>query len=294
MKYPRISILFLVFALIIAGILPNTCHAAPEDHPAMISSGLLEKALLYVETHKFGGKEGDSSKILLRLEARDVHTLYEVAQAMNSSKIKDEMLASIQIWDSLANSGHLLSQVALGFAFAENDKKRAIKYFIHAGEKGPHQVSLFNAGRLLAEPEIGDYVKSLAYMRAAYDMGKTHPKLSTAHMVETSKIGYERLSEEITDIVVESMTRKGGMISIKHIGEMFLYANLNDFPLPKTRPLKDWHKIMRAMLFNEFEDAHIDFGMFAETHENELSDLQKTIIKALQNYCMAAAMNNEL
>lgn len=293
MKYPRISTIVLLFALLL-GILPTYTHADVEDFPALVPSGLLQKAINYVQIHNYGGKEGDPAKILLQLEARDVHTLYEVAKAMNTSKIKADMLASIDIWHSLGNSGHILSQVALGFAFAENDKPRAISYFVHAGEKGPHQVALFNAGRLLAEPDVADYVKSLAYMRAAYQMKTSHPEKSTVHMVETSKVGYERLSEEVRDLILESMSQAGSVLDINTIANMFEYADLNGFPRVKTQAIRDWHSCMRAMKFNEFEQAQKHFAKFAETFKTEISELQNAIVQALMQYCVAAGAIDEL
>eukprot|EP00531_Pseudo-nitzschia_arenysensis_P002474 CAMPEP_0116135432 /NCGR_PEP_ID=MMETSP0329-20121206/11186_1 /TAXON_ID=697910 /ORGANISM="Pseudo-nitzschia arenysensis, Strain B593" /LENGTH=299 /DNA_ID=CAMNT_0003630229 /DNA_START=59 /DNA_END=958 /DNA_ORIENTATION=- len=296
--YPRIStasIVILLFALLL-GILPTYTLAATavEDSPALVPTALLQKAITYVQEHNYGGKEDDSSKILSQLEARDVRTLYEVAKTMNTSKTKATMLASIDIWMALGHSGHILSQVALGFAFAENDKPRAIEYFKAAGEKGSHQVALFNAGRLMAEPEIGDYIKSLAYIRAAYQIQDLRPEKSTAHMVETSKVAYERLSEEYTDLIFESMTQSGSMLEIQTIADMFPYADLNGFPKVKTQAIRDWHTCMRAMQFNEFELAQKNFQKFADNFKTEMSELQSTILQALLQYCVAAAAIDEL
>jgi len=294
MKYPRISTIVFIFALLL-GILTSITHSASvEDQPALVPSGLLQKAINYVKDHNFGGKEDDSSKILKQLEARDVHTLYEVAKAMNTSKDQATRLSSIDIWDALGHSGHILSQVALGFAFAEADKQRAIMYFVSAGEKGPHQVALFNAGRLLAEPEIADYTKSLAYMRAAYQMETTNPEKSTVHMVETSRIGYERLSEEFTDIIQESLESAGSMLSMQTMADMFNYADLGGFPRAKTQAMRDWHDAMRALQFNEFEMAQRKFNKFVENFSTEISDLQHAIIQALLQYSVAAAAVDEL
>ena len=292
MNYRHTSILLVLFSLLLGVLQIPSCHArkeSVEETPAQVSIDVLQKALIYVKDHNYG-----NAKTLKSLEDRDVHTLYEVAKAMNGSKVNAEMLASIEVWDALAEGGHTLSQVALGFAYSENDKAKAIAYFVAAGESGPHQAALFNAGRLLADPEIGDYVKSLAYMRAAYQMGENHPHHSTAHMVETSKVGYERLSEEFIDVINEAISKKGSMLSIQHIADMFLYANLNNFPPAKTRSLRDWGKAMRAMQFNEFELAYVEFGLFEETYEDKTTDLQKTIITALKKYCEAAAVDQEL
>merc|ERR1712224_39219 len=101
------------------------------------------------------------------------------------------------------------------------------------GGDPPHQAALYNAGRLLSDPEIENFVKALAYLRAAYNLSESHPEYSTTRLTEISKIAYERLSEQLVTFVVENLTKKGSMLSIQQAVDMFLYADLNNYPQPK-------------------------------------------------------------
>ena len=294
MKFRRSysSNLFLLFSFLLLGILQiSSIHA--EDNP-QVPIDILQKALRYVQDHDFGGSNGNSAKVLELLESGHVDTLYEVAKSMNTMKDQDEKLASIEIWDALAEGGHTLSQVALGFAYAEADKRKAITYFVAAAEGSPpHQGAMYNAGRLLADPDVGDYVKSLAYLQGAWNMGNTRPQYSTTHMVETSKVAYERLSEQLVDIINEKMS-EGGMISIEHIANMFGYAKLDQWPPSRGKEVREYSKAMRSMHFSEWEIGVVEFGNFEEKYRDNMSELQKTIVNALKVYCQTAGGKDEL
>jgi len=288
------SILFLLFSFLLLGILQIPGSCAEEEKP-QVPIDILQKALRYVTDHKYGGSDADAALVVERLQAGHVDTLYEVAKSMNTMKNEDEKLASIEIWDALAEGGHTLSQVALGFAYAEVDKFKAIPYFVAAAESSPpHQVAMYNAGRLMADPEYGDYIKSLAYLQGAWNMGNTRPQYSTTHMVETSKVAYERLSEQLVDIINEKVSEKGGMISIEHIANMFLYADLGHWPPNRGKEVREYSKATRSLHFNEWELAAIEFGKFEEKYRSQMSELQKTIVRVLQIYCQAAAGSDEL
>ena len=262
-----------------------------EEQSAKVPFSVLQKAIRYATEHQYKADDMDTVQVLMRLESGDVHTLYKVAQAMNEMKNKDDILASIEIWHALADGddGHILSQVALGFAYSENDKATAITYFVEAGEKGPHQAALFNAGRLLADPEIEDFVKALAYLRAAYSLGATHPNYSTTHLVETSRVAYERLSENLVALISQSVSTKGSMLSIQQIADMFLYADLNDFPTNGSKEEKNWARAMRSLQSKEWETAHIEFGKLEKHSEEKLSILQKALLQVLKQYCKSVS-----
>jgi hypothetical protein len=105
----------------------------------------LQKAIQYVTQTVSDGKE--RLRILQDLDKGNVHTLYTLAKELNQNDNPDDTITSMELWHALADTGdHILSQVALGFAYAENDPSRAIVYFVEAGENGPHQSALYNAG----------------------------------------------------------------------------------------------------------------------------------------------------
>ena len=300
MQYrPTPVVLLLLFSFLTMGILAiPTAHARQEEQlSAGVPIDVLQKAMRYVKQHNYGDSEGNASQVLQRLESGDIHSLYKVAQAMNEMNNKDDRLASIEIWHALADvgtdggggGGHLLSQVALGFAYSENDKATAVTYFVHAGEAGPHQAALFNAGRLLADPELEDFVKALAYLRGAYSVAETHPKYSTAHVTEASKVAYERLSEQLMTLVIESTSAKGSILSIQMVADMFLYANLNDFPMDKSKEEKNWGRAMQSLQAQKWEMALMEFEKLEKNSKDKLSTLQIALLHILKQYCKSAS-----
>lgn len=251
---------------------------------------VLQKAIRYVREHNYEDNEGKAPNVLQRLESGDVHTLYKVAESMNEMKSKEEKLASIEIWHALAkgsdgSDGHILSQVALGFAYSEHDKATAVTYFVQAGEAGPHQAALYNAGRLLADPELEDFVKALAYIRAAYSLAETHPKYATDHLTETSRLAYEQLSAQLVALINQSLSKKGSILSVQMIADMFLYANLNDFPPAKSKEEKIWARGMQSLQSKQWEMAFIEFEKLEKHSDDELSHLQTSLLQALKQYC---------
>ena len=294
--------LLLLFSYLLIGIVEiRNIHAYQDEKvSAQVPFTVFHKAVRYVKENNFGASDGNLIQVLQRLESGHIQTLFEVAQAMNGMKNREDMLTSIEIWHALADAdvgGHIPSQVALGFAYSENDKATAITYFVQAGETGPHQAALYNAGRLLCDPEIEDFVKALAYLRAAYSLNETHPKYSTTHLTETSKIAYELLSEQLVALVDRSMTGKGNMLSIQTVSDMFLYANLAGFPSKKSREEKSWDVAMRSLQSKEWDIAYIEFEKLVKNYEEKLSDLQISLLHVLKQYCKSASAifyNDEL
>lgn len=293
--------LFLLFSYLLIGILEiQSIHARPieDEFSHKVPSDILQNAVQYVLQHKYGGSNERTLQVLKRLESGDVDTLYEVARSMNEMKNKDNMLASIRIWHALADdNNHILSQIALGFAYSENDKATAVTYFVQAGEAGPHQAALYNAGRLLCDPEIEDFVKALAYLRAAYSLEETHPKYSTNHLTETSKVAYDRLSEQLVALINKSLTTKGSILSIQQAADMFLYANLKNFPSEKSKEERRWAKAMQSLQSKEWDIAYIEFGKLEKNFEEQLSNLQIAILHVLSQYCKSMSgisLNDEL
>jgi len=295
-RLATLAIMFLPFSCFLMGILTiPMAHARQDEKSALgVPIKVLQKAIRYVKEQNYEDGEGTASQVLQRLESGDIHTLYKVARAMNERKNKEDRLASVEIWHALADGsngddGHILSQVALGFAYAENDKALAVTYFVQAGEAGPHQAALFNAGRLLADPELEDFVKALAYLRSAYSLAETHPKYSTAHLTETSRVAYETLSAQLTALINESLSTKGGILSIQQAADMFLYASLNDFPLAKSKEEKIWARGMQSLQSKKWEMAFMEFQKLEKKSQDKLSNLQTALLKVLKQYCKSVS-----
>ncbi|KAL3920405.1 MAG: hypothetical protein SGILL_003283, partial [Bacillariaceae sp.] len=265
-------------------------NAAEKEQPG-VPINVLQKAKQYVtET-----VSDDSERLaqLKELNEGNVHTLYQVAKAMNNDKDKGNTITSMEIWHALADvegdDGHILSQVALGFAYAENDKSRAIAYFVQAGENGPHQSALYNAGRLLADSDVEDFVKSLAYLRAAYSVAESHPNYATEHVTETSRYAFEQLSAQLVTLIQESLRSKGSILSIQQVADMFLYANIMDFPPPSSKGEKTWQGAMEALQADRWELALVQLEKLEEQLGSELSQLQLSLLHVLQQYVKSSS-----
>jgi tetratricopeptide (TPR) repeat protein len=247
----------------------------------------LQKAIQYVTLTVSDDKE--KLHTLQELDEGNIHTLYKIAKDMNRNANPDDTITSMELWHALADTGdHILSQVALGFAYAEHDPSRAVAYFVQAGENGPHQTALYNAGRLLAEQH--EFVKSLAYLRAAYSLATSHPTYATDHVTETSRYAYERLSDQLVALVEESLVTKGSLLSIQQVGDMFLYANLNDFPLQSSKGEKIWQGAMKAMQSQKFELALTQLEKLEEQQQsNRMSPLQLKLLQVLKQYVKSAS-----
>ena len=84
--------------------------------------------------------------------AGDYTALFRLAKLVQQQPT-DLSTTSRKIFHALADeAGHIPSQVALGMQYYNNnDSDKALQYFVDAGENGPHQASLYNAGRIYAE-----------------------------------------------------------------------------------------------------------------------------------------------
>ena len=307
--YPIVIALLLVVVTLTTLPMTRGARREQEGSSVEIPINVLQKAIRFVKQQQQQQQQQhnykDTSQILQRLELGDIHSLYEVAKAMNQNNDnKDDRQTSMEIWHALADAddgpnnnsgggggagGHILSQIALGFAYSEHDKSRAVSYFVQAGEghgdNVPHQAALYNAGRLLAEPELEDFVKALAYLRAAYNVAESHPEYSTLHLTETSKFAYERLSDQLVALVKESTTIKGSVISIQQVADMFLYANIEDFPPVKSKEERIWHSGMQSLQSQKWEMAGMQFEKLEKTSKAKLSHLQIALLHILKEYC---------
>lgn len=233
-----------------------------------IPPNLLEKANVFVGRNPELFNQRDN--VQEKLKAGDIYSLYQAAKVMNQKD--DHRLASIEIFHALADyeeSPHILSQVALGFTYSEQDIPRAIKYFVDAGEKGPHQASLYNAGRLLAQE--GDFPKALAYIRACANLHESAAEYAKPNLTETCTQAYHTLSSQI---------KKNASISLQATADMFLYASLEDFPPPNSQAEKYWKTGMQELQHDNYMAANRHLSKLSE--ESGLSDLQIHLLKALK------------
>lgn len=171
----------------------------------------------------------DTKKLITGVESGDVDSLYFVAKHMvdNSSDNKDgPPAAAFYILHALADADgsssksrppHVKSQAVLGTAYyAVGDKQKAIHYFQLAGEEGPHQAALYNAGRTYAEQ--GNWVPAIAYIRGAAVLGETHPEFVDEKLTQTVTKAYFTFSEKIAN----------ADLSIEQAADIFLYGALED------------------------------------------------------------------
>eukprot|EP00553_Chaetoceros_curvisetus_P006905 CAMPEP_0204632640 /NCGR_PEP_ID=MMETSP0717-20131115/25280_1 /ASSEMBLY_ACC=CAM_ASM_000666 /TAXON_ID=230516 /ORGANISM="Chaetoceros curvisetus" /LENGTH=186 /DNA_ID=CAMNT_0051650531 /DNA_START=17 /DNA_END=577 /DNA_ORIENTATION=- len=134
-----------------------------------------------------------------------------------------------------------MSMVRLGFSYAQEDKTQAIKYFAQAGEDGPHQAALYNAGRLFLEAN-NDLTRAMAYIRAAATLGnnKRTAKFATPQITQTATQAYEMLSNMlITDV----------RLDLENMVNIFEYASMDDFPIQGSREHKLWDGAMMNLSY---------------------------------------------
>ena len=196
-----------------------------------IPAELLAKAL----NHASQSDELDAEieTTIRSLRYGDINTLYKVAKSMNKA---GDGINSVLIWHKLADGDahHILSMVSLGFTYSEEDKQQAIKYFVQAGEDGPHQSSLYNAGRLFVE--TNDYMRGLAYIRAAATF-ETNNKNAKMQMTQTATEAYHELSRMM--MAVDMM--------LQDIVDVFPYASIDGFPKEGSKEDKLWVHAMQKL-----------------------------------------------
>jgi tetratricopeptide (TPR) repeat protein len=198
-------------------LLAFTTLSTQAQENSEVPAALLASALNHA-TQSGLGKE-----LLEKVYNKDVNALYQVAKSMYANPrqnvAENDKLNAVQIFHALADGGehHILSMMQLGFAYSAEDKRQAVKYFVQAGEEGPHQGSLYNAGRLLAEE--GEFAPALGFMRAAITLSRDHPEHAKSHLTaETAKQGYRTLSEQLQQVD----------LGLQEMVDMFPYADLNN------------------------------------------------------------------
>ena len=292
-----LSIFRFLFALV---LLHSSCivQARKDDEGkanVKVPAELVTKALNHVATTSHVSPDTAES-IISSIQAGNVDQLYHAAKSMNASpSSEDTKLASIQIFHALADgpSHHILSMVQLGHTYSEADKSQALKYFVQAGEDGPHQASLYNAGRLFLETEPVEYDRALGYIRAAATLAddKSTAMYAKPQMTETATTAYNDLSKALIASV------QAGGLTFEQMMNIFSYASIENNPKPGNKGDKLWNGAMEKIVkfINRGKDE-VDISVL-ESVRNDLTKLQevgKKELSALQMELIAAIINEAL
>lgn len=292
------SMWFICFLFVLALLHASSCvvEGKKDDEGkanARVPAELVAKALNHVATASYASPDTAES-IISSIQAGNVDQLYQVAKAMNSSpSSEDTKLASIQIFHALADgpSHHTLSMVQLGHTYSEADKSQALKYFVQAGEDGPHQASLYNAGRLFLEVEEPlEYDRALAYIRAAATLAddKGTAMYAKPQMTDTATKAYNDLSKALISSV------QAGGLTFEQMMNLFSYASIDNNPKPGSKGDKLWNGAMEKTVkfinqgkneadMSVLESVRNDLTKLLEVGKKELSALQMELIAAMLN-----------
>lgn len=239
----------------------------------------------------YASQTGMDTAVQEKIAARDVHTLHQVAKhQLQQQQNQLQAAAGLKTLHALADEAqHLASQVTLGFYYYQkagdnsnlDDKLKALKYFSIAGQEGPHQAALYNAGRIYGE--LGEWIPALAFVRTAATLGHTHPTAVTDALTQTCLTAYNVMRQQLSQQT----------LGIQQWADIFLYSNLQDFPADGSPQADLWtHAVMALDLFNRtfsesngkeqnhqamltaFENLH----QLWETASTQLSDLQAFIL----------------
>ena len=303
--------LSIVVCICILLLSPSCCLVGAKDGDegsnanasAQVPAQLVAKALNYVAARS-GASLDTAESIVASIQIGSVDALYDVAKEMNAAPTStngvEDKLASIQIFHALADGAHhILSMVQLGHTYSVEDKQQAIKYFVQAGEDGPHQASLYNAGRLFLEIAPVDYVRSMAYIRSAAVLAddKHTAMYAKPQMTETATKAYHDLSEAL----VSSM-RDGGVLTLEERMNLFPYASISNYPRPNSKGDRLWSGAMEKLvnLIHQAKrggDNAGDVGTLASVR-NDLTKLQEGVgkndLSALQQELITSIMADTL
>jgi len=260
---------------------------------AQVPAELVAKALNHVINTSHASPDTAES-IISSVQSGDVDMLYNVANVMNRQPASDDdKLASIQIFHALADgpSHHILSMVELGHTYSKEDKFEAIRYFAQAGEDGPHQASLYNAGRLFLEIEPVDHVRALGYIRTAATLAddKGTAMYAKPQMTETATKAYHDLSTALVASV------QAGGLAFEQMMNLFPYASISNYPKPSSKGDKLWDGAMDRIVkfinqekesgesvdISALESVRNDLTKLQEVGKNDLSGLQIELIDAI-------------
>ncbi|GAX12089.1 hypothetical protein FisN_15Lh219 [Fistulifera solaris] len=219
----------------------------------------------------------------------DVAALYLIARELETKELFSE---TIPIYHYLADErSHIASQLSLGFYYynVQNNPSKALHYFIHAGERGPNQAALYNAGKILGEHN--NLVPAVAYIQLAARLATTHPEHASEQVTETCVTAFHALSQIIAS---------RGM-SLQESLDVFSYASLDGFPVAESDTVEFWQKAMK--LLQSADEMYVTTGQLNlpalqeafpylrstwEKDAGQLSPLQVHLLLSHMNDALAA------
>lgn len=254
---------------------------------------VLEDAALWQEAVAYATRLEMDTAVLQKLQAKDIGTLHQIGKhQLKQEASKEQVALGLKTLHALADDpahAHILSQVALGFHYYPTDKVRALQCFSNAGEEGPHQAALYNAGRLYGE--LGEWVPALAYVRAAATLGSTHPDAVTESLTETCVQAYEIMMQQLSQQT----------LSIQQTADIFLYANLHNFPPDGSNEIQYWtNAVMALNSFNrtfsesDGQEQNQEDMMAAFSNLHQIWESSSTELSALQAYLLLQQANDML
>jgi tetratricopeptide (TPR) repeat protein len=223
--------------LVLLSIIFLSGHALAADDsdqqvpPVTLDGRLTKQAVQYAEglLHKM---DSTNPKLISKINAGDTESLYYVAKHMveHGSDSRDPPAVALSILHTLADGKsqqsrsrsrsppHVKSQVVLAVAYYnKGDKEKAIHYFELAGEQGPHQAALYDAGRTHAELE--NWVPAIAYIRESAVFGDIHPEVAVNEaLTKTVVQAYDTFSQKIA----------GAHLSIEQTADIYMYGALKN------------------------------------------------------------------
>ncbi|CAJ1951654.1 unnamed protein product [Cylindrotheca closterium] len=282
------ALLYSFLLLALAQISHADKERSDDNNSAKIPATLLSTALNYAVQSGLG--EG----VVQRVYDKNIDALYRVAKSMyanpRQNQDEDDKLTSVQIFHALADGEehHILSMIQLGFAYAEEDKSQAIQYFVQAGEDGPHQASLYNAGRLFAEE--GEFAAALGYMRAAVSLPDSNSEYSSDKMTDTAKAGYNSLNIQLQQVE----------LGLNEMVAIFPYADLKGFPQEGSKADKLWNEAMtlfesfgKNKKISDLEACVKKLSDFQMQHDKNMTALQTSLLRRILTTALDI-MSNEL
>lgn len=237
----------------------DTAKAKANDQPVIVLDPSLTQQAVDFATRQLEIAESTDTTFTESIQRGEGESLYKIANYMvehsstttNADADADadaspaDYTAGMAILHMLADTHkHIESQVALGFAYYkkendnayENSKQRALDYFEQAGQAGPHQAALFNAGRI--HSELGQVVPAMAFLAGAVTLAETHPNYAKEALTATCRKAFAALSQ--------LSAGNSDSLTVHESADLFMYASLEDKLTDSD--LDHWREAMTNLL----------------------------------------------
>jgi tetratricopeptide (TPR) repeat protein len=287
----------VLLALLCIIFLSLSGHAlAADDNQVLVTldAELIKEATQYAQDllNRMGAT---NPELIAKIKAGEAESLYATAKHMVEDRDgAPPPVAALTILHTLADgsssssrSPHVKSQFVLATAYYNlGEKDKAIRYFEKAGEGGPHQAALYNAGRIHAEQER--WVPAIAYIRESAILGETHPELVNEERTQADMQAFVTISEKITRFD----------LSIEQSGDIFMFGALQS--KLTENDVRNWKAaVINLAAFNETiihtgietDDTALlmafqHLRLLWEESSEKMSHLQAHILLKLVNYAL--------